>query len=233
MVLLATDVAARGLDVPEVDHVVHYQLPRSADIYIHRSGRTARAGKQGLSLQLCAPEEKPTQKALMKSLSKSLCYLQLFEEMLCLLMWSKAGTTLPELEMEYSLLTKLRERVELARQIEVAHHRADKAAHEENWLQQAAKEMDIDLDDEEHDSGGRGPLRKDLKAARGKEKQLRMTLKTMLTQPLMLRGISAKYLTAGGSSAFAKQMLSGLNHKTMLGLPQSTALEDTRCVKDR
>ena len=71
MVLLATDVAARGLDVPAVEHVVHYQLPRTADTYIHRSGRTARAGNEGLSLQLCAPEEKPMQKALMKSLNKS------------------------------------------------------------------------------------------------------------------------------------------------------------------
>lgn len=70
MVLLATDVAARGLDVPEVEHVVHYQLPRTADTYIHRSGRTARAGNKGISLQLCAPEEKATQRALMKNLGR-------------------------------------------------------------------------------------------------------------------------------------------------------------------
>lgn len=70
MVLLATDVAARGLDVPAVEHVVHYQLPRSADTYIHRSGRTARAGNKGISLQLVAPEEKATQRALMKNLGR-------------------------------------------------------------------------------------------------------------------------------------------------------------------
>jgi len=67
---LATDVAARGLDIPEVHHVVHYQLPRTVDTYIHRSGRTGRAGKSGIVLQLVAPEEKVLQKELMTSLGK-------------------------------------------------------------------------------------------------------------------------------------------------------------------
>ncbi|KAJ3027192.1 ATP-dependent RNA helicase, partial [Rhizophlyctis rosea] len=43
-VLIASDVAARGLDIPNVEHVVHYQLPRTAELYVHRSGRTARGG---------------------------------------------------------------------------------------------------------------------------------------------------------------------------------------------
>lgn len=51
-VLLCTDVAARGLDIPAVPHVVHYQLPRSSEVYVHRSGRVARAGATGLSLAL-------------------------------------------------------------------------------------------------------------------------------------------------------------------------------------
>ncbi|KAJ8543432.1 hypothetical protein K7X08_005955 [Anisodus acutangulus] len=46
-VLVATDVAARGLDVPNVDLVVHYELPNSSEIFVHRSGRTGRAGKKG------------------------------------------------------------------------------------------------------------------------------------------------------------------------------------------
>ncbi|KAI8921608.1 P-loop containing nucleoside triphosphate hydrolase protein [Entophlyctis helioformis] len=56
-VLVASDVAARGLDIPAVDHVVHYQLPRSADVYVHRSGRTARAMTEGVSVALVCPEE--------------------------------------------------------------------------------------------------------------------------------------------------------------------------------
>jgi len=69
-ILLATDVAARGLDIASVSHVVHYQLPRSADTYVHRSGRTARAGQAGLALQIVAPEEKNTQRMLMAGLGK-------------------------------------------------------------------------------------------------------------------------------------------------------------------
>jgi ATP-dependent RNA helicase RhlE len=56
-VLVATDVAARGIDVDGVSHVVHYDVPRSADDYIHRSGRTARAGATGQVMTLIAPDE--------------------------------------------------------------------------------------------------------------------------------------------------------------------------------
>lgn len=57
VVLIATDVAARGLDISNVDLVIHYHLPRAADTYVHRSGRTARAGQQGSSILICGPEE--------------------------------------------------------------------------------------------------------------------------------------------------------------------------------
>jgi ATP-dependent RNA helicase RhlE len=46
-VLIATDVAARGLDITEVTHVINYQQPKNFDSYIHRIGRTGRAGKAG------------------------------------------------------------------------------------------------------------------------------------------------------------------------------------------
>ncbi|KAL3502434.1 hypothetical protein ACH5RR_036883 [Cinchona calisaya] len=49
-VLVATDVAARGLDVPNVDLVIHYELPNSSEIFVHRSGRTGRAGKKGTAI---------------------------------------------------------------------------------------------------------------------------------------------------------------------------------------
>lgn len=56
-VLFATDVAARGLDVPDVDAVVHYRLPREREAFVHRSGRTARAGRSGSVAILVEPEE--------------------------------------------------------------------------------------------------------------------------------------------------------------------------------
>ncbi|WP_300620153.1 ATP-dependent RNA helicase DbpA [Dokdonella sp.] len=57
-VLVASDVAARGLDIRELDTVVNYELPHDADAYVHRIGRTGRAGRSGLALNLVAPREK-------------------------------------------------------------------------------------------------------------------------------------------------------------------------------
>lgn len=56
-VLVATDVVARGIDISDVSHVVNYDLPNSAEDYVHRIGRTARAGKTGIAVSLLAPEE--------------------------------------------------------------------------------------------------------------------------------------------------------------------------------
>lgn len=56
-VLVATDVAARGIDVPDLDLVVNFELPTQPEIYVHRIGRTGRAGKPGLAISLCAESE--------------------------------------------------------------------------------------------------------------------------------------------------------------------------------
>ncbi|TZF91424.1 ATP-dependent RNA helicase DbpA [Cognatilysobacter lacus] len=58
-VLVASDVAARGLDVEDLGLVVNYDVPNDADTYVHRIGRTARAGKKGTALTLCTPREQP------------------------------------------------------------------------------------------------------------------------------------------------------------------------------
>jgi ATP-dependent RNA helicase RhlE len=55
--LVATDVAARGIDIPGVAYVVNFDLPEVADNYVHRIGRTARAGREGEAIAFCAPEE--------------------------------------------------------------------------------------------------------------------------------------------------------------------------------
>ena len=56
-VLVATDIAARGIDVEEISHVINYDLPNIPESYVHRIGRTARAGTTGMALSFCDEEE--------------------------------------------------------------------------------------------------------------------------------------------------------------------------------
>src|SRR5205085_12373290 len=55
--LVATDIAARGIDISDLSHVINYTFPESAEVYIHRTGRTGRAGKSGVAISLIAPRE--------------------------------------------------------------------------------------------------------------------------------------------------------------------------------
>ena len=57
-VLVATDIAARGIDIDDVSHVINFDLPFVAESYVHRIGRTARAGRDGTAISLCDPEER-------------------------------------------------------------------------------------------------------------------------------------------------------------------------------
>ncbi|KAL3849062.1 hypothetical protein ACJIZ3_010944 [Penstemon smallii] len=63
-VLVATDVAARGLDVPNVDLVIHYELPNSSEMFVHRSGRTGRAGKKGSAILMHSSHQHRDVKAI-------------------------------------------------------------------------------------------------------------------------------------------------------------------------
>lgn len=71
-VLVATDVAARGIDVEELSHVVNFDLPNIPETYVHRIGRTGRAGKGGIAISFCDNQEKPYLKDIEKLLSKSI-----------------------------------------------------------------------------------------------------------------------------------------------------------------
>lgn len=69
--LIATDVAARGLDIPNVEHVIHYQVPRTSENYIHRSGRTARGKKDGIAVLFMEPKEVREYVKLCRALNRS------------------------------------------------------------------------------------------------------------------------------------------------------------------
>jgi len=71
-VLVASDVAARGLDIDDLGAVVNYDVPNDADTYVHRIGRTGRAGRSGIALTLCTPRELPRSTQLAQELGISI-----------------------------------------------------------------------------------------------------------------------------------------------------------------
>jgi superfamily II DNA/RNA helicase len=72
--LVASDVAARGLDIPEVSHVFNFDVPHHAEDYVHRIGRTGRAGRPGASLTLAAPADKKSIGAIEKLIGQDIAW---------------------------------------------------------------------------------------------------------------------------------------------------------------
>ena len=71
-VLIATDIAARGIDIDELTHVINYELPNIPETYVHRIGRTGRAGASGIALSFCDVEELPFLKDIQKVIAKNI-----------------------------------------------------------------------------------------------------------------------------------------------------------------
>lgn len=71
-VLVATDIAARGIDIDELSHVINYEIPNISETYVHRIGRTGRAGAKGISFSFCSNEEKLFLQDIQKLISKTI-----------------------------------------------------------------------------------------------------------------------------------------------------------------
>lgn len=79
-VLIATDLSARGIDIPDVDYVVNYDLPDVAETYVHRVGRTGRGVKRGKAVSFCAPEEKTLLEDIEKWMDKKIKVFEVSED---------------------------------------------------------------------------------------------------------------------------------------------------------
>ena len=73
-VLVATDIAARGIDVDGITHVINYDLPNEPETYVHRIGRTARAGASGDAISFCSPDERALLRDIERLIKRELPY---------------------------------------------------------------------------------------------------------------------------------------------------------------
>ncbi|OWF40635.1 ATP-dependent RNA helicase DDX24-like [Mizuhopecten yessoensis] len=173
--LLASDVAARGLDIPNVQHVVHYQVPHTVENYIHRSGRTARATKEGLSIMLVGQGDVKNYRKVVGSLNRS-------EE-------------LPVFPVNHQILTVIKERVDLAKQLDKLEHSVSKQKRQNSWFEKASKEVDIDLDETLLNDLGDSHYQSTQKQ---QIKFLNAELKALLKTSVIPKNFSGKYPTRTG-----------------------------------
>ncbi|ODV64202.1 ATP-dependent RNA helicase [Ascoidea rubescens DSM 1968] len=137
-ILIATDVAARGLDIPNISYVVHYHIPRSADVYIHRSGRTGRAGKEGNSIIISSPTEvSGALKRLRKLLINSKLNYKSFG----------FKNDLKFLDVNMGQIVKLKNIVSIANQISESEISNSSLQKEDTWIKKLAEDLDVETED--------------------------------------------------------------------------------------
>ncbi|CAI6395561.1 CMF_HP2_G0003440.mRNA.1.CDS.1 [Saccharomyces cerevisiae] len=240
-VLIASDVAARGLDIPGVQHVIHYHLPRSTDIYIHRSGRTARAGSEGVSAMICSPQESmgPLRKlrktlATKNSVSTDLNSRSTNRKPI------KWQNTVPLLPIETDILSQLRERSRLAGELADHEIASNSLRKDDNWLKKAADELGIDVDSDEDDisksnsdtfllKNKNKKMQKTIN--KDKVKAMRATLNELLSVPIR-KDRRQKYLT-GGLVNLADNLVKKRGHNSIIGHEKTNALETLKKKKKR
>lgn len=138
-------MAARGLDIPSIHHVLHYQTPRTSESYVHRSGRTARASQDGLTVLLIEPTELPSYIKLCRTLGKSnFMFFRVSRAPECFYFTAE---DIPPFPVQNDVLKTIKEIVNTARSLDKLELQYKKAKSESGWLQKAAEEMDIIIED--------------------------------------------------------------------------------------
>lgn len=205
-ILVATDVAARGLDIKGIDLIIHYHVPRTADMYIHRSGRTARAENSGRSIMLCSPDE-------VDGVTRLISQVHL-------------GSAPEIIHIDRQLISRLQPRMKLSQKITEVTVAKEKTNSQDEWLRTAAEELGQEYDSEDFaaelaksNRGRGGGKRKKQQEAASISKAdlagLRSQLRDLLNKKVNL-GISERYLAGGRVDVDA--MLDGEGDDAFLGL---------------
>ncbi|XP_020580328.1 DEAD-box ATP-dependent RNA helicase 13 isoform X3 [Phalaenopsis equestris] len=194
-VLIATDVAARGLDIPGIRTVVHYQLPHSAEVYIHRSGRTARASFDGCSIALISPSDKAKFTSLCKSLSKE---------------------SFQEFCIDSAYMPDVLKRISLARQIDKIQRKISQVSAKKSWFERNAVNVELAVDETDSEEE-RGMVYKQKKTSLLHLKKLQQGLIALLSRPVQPKAFSHRFLAGAGVSPLVQQQLQELSNAKLIG----------------